>query len=655
MEQIAKFTLNVPKHTKALAKFASTDPYREALNYICIEPQRGFLTATDTHMMQVINTECSGQWPKASKNQFGTLVNFCVLIDPKHIAKIAGKSVTVTVHTEQRQKEVTRKVGTRAITEVVTHTYHIAEIECNGVTYTTDTKKMHFPDVMRVIPRPEGRRAIRLTAESMDVLKTFCKLNKNKEHIALDVKSGSNTAILCASEDYSEARTAVMLELAEDSELTMTIGLNPAYLLTCMDGCNGVITFKEECTSVVLEGIADTTLLMPTHIDKEAEFARKLRKERVLSGRTFAESAAEVVKQLQMAADELWQSIKKLNGKDLTPGNYTAKEIADKEKAKCGRYYPDTTYYDEVTIEYGRIVIKTFNCYLFATLAAWESATRSAKSIFSIGNVEEVTATVLEPNGDEVAEKKMKLRVLGGGWYSPVKRNKRDWDAPVYCEVNGSIIFVRNLSIDTIDDAEKFAAFAEGKSEQIPSMVVAAAKESKYFATLAERLGIEASTPTETAEVEKVSAEGESEPQSAEMPEILNCEWQTIEDFKKIPNIGKLTANGVFIRGVGYHTEYFRKLDGNAEFLARVDNLPWDNERHDFPYQGSGIFGKTELFDNWADAIIATIDALTQYLQKQEEPPEVAPQPKEMPPQMRHNPLRHHPQPFGNTEQLKQH
>lgn len=125
---------------------------------------------------------------------------------------------------------------------------------------------------------------------------------------------------------------------------------------------------------------------------------------------------------------------------------------------------------------------------------------------------------------------------------------------------------------------------------------------------------------TETAETVNVSAEGEKGAETKEMPQIFNCEWQTVEHFKAITNIARLAKAGIIINGVGYHTEY---LDQSHNVLARVDNLPWDMERHDFPYQGSGVFGKTELFENWEDAVIATIDALTDYLHTEGiEPPQ---------------------------------
>lgn len=125
---------------------------------------------------------------------------------------------------------------------------------------------------------------------------------------------------------------------------------------------------------------------------------------------------------------------------------------------------------------------------------------------------------------------------------------------------------------------------------------------------------------TEAAETVNVSAEGEKGAERAEMPQILNCEWQTVEHFKAIPNIAKLAKAGIIINGVGWHTEY---LDKSHKTLARVDNLGWDMKMHTFPYQGSGVFGKTELFENWEDAVIATIDALTDYLRtKGTQPPQ---------------------------------
>lgn len=140
-------------------------------------------------------------------------------------------------------------------------------------------------------------------------------------------------------------------------------------------------------------------------------------------------------------------------------------------------------------------------------------------------------------------------------------------------------------------------------------------KGQAYFMKIEKQPAIPTETPqisTETAETVNVSARGQNAEKSAEMPQILNCEWQTKESFKKIPNITKLAKAGIIINGVGWHTEY---LDLSHNVLARVDNLSWDMELHTFPYQGSGVFGKTALFECWEEAVIATIDALTEHLQ----------------------------------------
>lgn len=118
---------------------------------------------------------------------------------------------------------------------------------------------------------------------------------------------------------------------------------------------------------------------------------------------------------------------------------------------------------------------------------------------------------------------------------------------------------------------------------------------------------------TEAAETVNVSVEGENAAETKEMPQIFNCEWQTVEHFKAIPNIAKLAKAGIIINGVAWHTEY---LDKAHKVLARVDNLGWHEDGKGFGgFQGSGVFGKTAIFKCWDNAVIATIDALTDYLQ----------------------------------------
>lgn len=122
---------------------------------------------------------------------------------------------------------------------------------------------------------------------------------------------------------------------------------------------------------------------------------------------------------------------------------------------------------------------------------------------------------------------------------------------------------------------------------------------------------------TETAETVNVSVEGENEAETKEMPQILTS--------KQYPISPKLAKAGIIINGASWHTEY---LDQAHNVLARVDNLGWDMKMYTFPYQGSGVFGKTELFENWEDAVIATIDALTDYLHTENTEPPQSPERK---------------------------
>ena len=126
---------------------------------------------------------------------------------------------------------------------------------------------------------------------------------------------------------------------------------------------------------------------------------------------------------------------------------------------------------------------------------------------------------------------------------------------------------------------------------------------------------------TETAETVNVSTEGEKVAETKEMPQILNCERQTVEHLKAILNIAKLAKAGIIINGVSWHTEY---LDQAHNVLARVDNLGWHDDGKGYGgFQGSGVFGKTAIFESWGDAVIAMIDALTDYLHTEgTEPPQ---------------------------------
>lgn len=493
---ITSFALEIPKIAKSLVKFVCKDDLRPILKYICIEPTRGLISATDTHKLRFINFESIAECPEGLQ----------IFIDPKHIAKVAGKRVNITVSECERETEETvTNYGYfgRPQTKTVKRIFRTVEIEYKNESFITETDGGKFPNVLCVIPEKDNQKNIHLTPESIDALRTICKLHKNDIGIVFGMSENSNILTVCPKiDDYGENRAVYYLELAEPCELTTEIGFNPRYLSACLEGSNGIISIIDEYRAATFEGEADVTLLMPVMVDEAtAKYIRNMRKNGTFSGNNFAYDSLMVFEHLKEAATDLWQDIKKYNaenskyGKELTPGNYTAKDIANKDKSKCGKYtFPDYADYAFVLdVYFGNIRIKISYEKLFDIIATWESATNFQKTIFSVGNVEEVTGTVLYADSDkELAEKKIKLRVLGNGWYSPAKRNRSDSVTSIYYEIRGCIIYAGEIGIYIIDDALEFAKWSEGKAEQVPEIIRMRKAENKYFADLNERLGLTA-------------------------------------------------------------------------------------------------------------------------------------------------------------------
>lgn len=464
---IARFSLELPKTAKTLAKYVCKDDLRPMLKYVCIEPTRGLISATDAFKLQIINFEPIAGCPDGIQ----------IFIDPKHITKVAGKRVNITVSDEGR--------GMRK-----------AEIECNGELFTTETKTGEFPNILLYIPKKTYAEKIRLTSGSVDALRDICHLHKNNIGIVFEISEGCNIMTVCPNlEDYTDNRAVYYLELAEPAELTGQIGFNPQNLALCLEASNGVISIIDETRAVMFEGAADATLLMPIRVGcQTSEYLREMHDKRTIAATTFAEDSAKVLEQLKETAVSIWEHILNIyteSGKCvLTPGNYTSRDFENPYKAKCGELLvPDL---DVKNINCGNIRLSVRSIDIFGMLATWESVIRCEKTIFSVGNVDEVTATVLEHNNGELFEKKTKLRVLGGGWYSPAKRGKNDYDAPIYYEVSGCIVYCCRLAVGIIDDATEFVKWSAGKAEKIPEQIRMRKADNKYFAALSERLGMTA-------------------------------------------------------------------------------------------------------------------------------------------------------------------
>lgn len=462
METTKQFVAIIPQAAKTLTKFVGTDCRRPQFKNVVLLPDKGIITATDTHILQLVRVEIDGDFAP------GLVVN----IDPRHISKIAGEKVVITA----LQTELGQCTG----------------IECNGETYTTEAKNYRFPDVLRAIPNDKDLHIIELTPDSLNALKKLCKVFSKQNYISIRLEQGRNIAVAAADVINGVPTAEVVLKLAKPSEITALIGLAPQLLAATLDGCNGKIGITDEYHTIKIYGNADETVICPTLVNDEA--TRRL-SDFPASESTFAEDAEQIVIALRSAAQRFWQYIVQCyshgGGCSLKLGNYTASEVARCKPLKDMLFPTDSSDFAELlSISAGNIRLKLLYRDIFYILAQWEKIVKG-NATFSVGQVEETTATILEPDGNKVSERKLKLRKLGGGWYTTARRKAKDWEAPVYCEVNGHIIYIRHLSTGTIDDSEVFAAWADGKAKQIPGIIIEnAVSEGGYFAELVEKTGI---------------------------------------------------------------------------------------------------------------------------------------------------------------------
>lgn len=171
----------IPKSAKSLAKFVRKDKLRPVMTYVLLNAVRGFIAASDCHVLRKIDVSVEGNTEGMGN----------VLIDPKHIAKVAGKTINVQVDVCNEVQRVT--------------------LSCDGTDYVTEYLDMRYPNVLSVIPVRDGYTEITLSKEAMDALKDFCKLNGNFNAMFFRV-DGTKTYVYCKDECFGRI-SSVCLDL----------------------------------------------------------------------------------------------------------------------------------------------------------------------------------------------------------------------------------------------------------------------------------------------------------------------------------------------------------------------------------------------------------------------------------------------------------
>ncbi len=223
----------------------------------------------------------------------------------------------------------------------------------------------------------------------------------------------------------------------------------------------------------------------------------------------------------------------------LKPGKYTAKELADSNKAACGLYVlPQDPIFDEqITITAG-----TFNCEfpyrrIFAILAQWEAMSKAGKqkAVFEIGEVEEKSAKVLLNEKTELGAfktKSVKLQRIIGNWWMP-RKVKKNQPIELYYELNGVMLVPgKQVWSDSPTDPQTVKWCEQHNDEEVSKLLLSfisndregTQQNTPYYAEVVNRANI-AATPaetsrisTETAETVNVSVEGENAAETQETP-----------------------------------------------------------------------------------------------------------------------------------------
>lgn len=312
-----------------------------------------------------------------------------------------------------------------------------------------------------------------------------------------------------------------------------------------------------------------------------------------------------VLAELQEYAQLYFSAIVECNTKDgkcaLKPGKYSAKELADSNKAACGLYVlPQDQMFDEqITITAG-----TFNCEfpyrrIFAILARWEAMSKAGKlkAVFEIGEVEEKNAKVLLNEKTELGAfktKSVKLQRIIGNWWMP-RKVKKNQPIELYYELNG-VMFVPGKQVwsDSPTDPQTVKWCEQHNDEEISKLLLSfisndregTQQNTSYYAEVVNRANIAATpaeTPrisTETAEAVNVSAEDEKEAERAgNKPERkIKYFHYTPEQLKRyIIDVYEKRANGEWV------LLPYEQIDTDAELWDVVDGKIgwWTNWRRD--------------------------------------------------------------------------
>ena len=208
-----------PKSAKNTALYVGKDQARPMLSGVCLNPEGGYITASDTHVLNktlASVTEIQGQ----PKN---------IIIDAKVIKAVAGQACTVTLsllETSQEQITITTK---------------------KGDVYTCENIKGIFPSVERVIPKVNKDGLFKIAKKDIKAVTAFAKgVAKTKLYrplIIVEIPAGSLEGTMKFYNPETESTKECKFYLTYAPDVNVSFGIDANKLVILCNGWDGSIWY----------------------------------------------------------------------------------------------------------------------------------------------------------------------------------------------------------------------------------------------------------------------------------------------------------------------------------------------------------------------------------------------------------------------------
>lgn len=239
----ATFFVTIPKESSQLAKFVGTDTYRPNMEYIYLDPERGALVATDTHILaefpaMVEGCECL---PKDTP---------AIYISPKHIKNLFGRTRVQIVEEEGKKFAI--------------YTNEAGEV------YKNELNRGKYPDYRRAYPKVSPAGYLQIAPAGVKAVNNFIKTLKKDiiTKFEFSVAEGANEARLTYNAYEYGCNREIAVTLAYPAPVSFVVGLGVNECAAALGTWNGGMWLTDPSRPVIFDSnSARAILVMPVHTE----------------------------------------------------------------------------------------------------------------------------------------------------------------------------------------------------------------------------------------------------------------------------------------------------------------------------------------------------------------------------------------------------